>query len=63
MNAAAFYNGAVGLSTPLVADELGPYGALTIDCQDWASTEPSFEDLQAKMRPGETFTPLNEGTS
>jgi pimeloyl-ACP methyl ester carboxylesterase len=53
------------LSTPLAYDGSfsTTYAGLTIGCQDWSSRTTSFEDLQAKMRIGEVFAPLNKGAS
>jgi hypothetical protein len=39
------------------------YAGVTVGCQDWAAEASSFEDLQALMRVGEVFSPLNKGAS
>jgi pimeloyl-ACP methyl ester carboxylesterase len=52
------------LSAPLASEEdPSLYAGITIGCQDWSSVASSFEDLQAKMRIGEVFAPLNKGAS
>jgi pimeloyl-ACP methyl ester carboxylesterase len=52
------------LSAPLASEEdPSLYAGITIGCQDWSSVASSFADLQAKMRIGEVFAPLNKGAS
>jgi pimeloyl-ACP methyl ester carboxylesterase len=52
------------LSSPL-ASESDPslYAGITIGCQDWSSLASSFSGIQAKIRIGEVFAPLNKGAS
>jgi pimeloyl-ACP methyl ester carboxylesterase len=55
---------ATAFSTPLAEEyNRAAYAGFTIGCQDWSSHASSFEDLQAKMRIGEVFAPLNKGAS
>ncbi|KAH7076250.1 TAP-like protein-domain-containing protein [Paraphoma chrysanthemicola] len=39
------------------------FAGITIGCQDWAPTDSSFEDLQAKMRMVEEAASLTKGAS
>ncbi|ORX99201.1 TAP-like protein-domain-containing protein [Clohesyomyces aquaticus] len=50
------------LSTPLTSQEdIGLYPGIAIGCQDWSAYTSSFPGMQAKMRIGEVFAPLNKG--
>jgi hypothetical protein len=53
----------VGYEIPVIDLESSRYGAIAIECQDWAPALSSFEDFQAKMRIAQAYTPLTQGAS
>jgi hypothetical protein len=48
---------------PVIFLESTRYAGVAVGCQDWSAQLSSFEDFQAKMRIGQTFTPLTQGAS
>lgn len=52
-----------GYILPVIFIESSRYIGVTSACQDWAPRLSSFEDMQAKMRIAEVYTPLTKGAS
>ncbi|KAH7406087.1 TAP-like protein-domain-containing protein [Phaeosphaeria sp. MPI-PUGE-AT-0046c] len=52
-----------GYIIPVIFVESQRYISVASACQDWSPRLSSFEDMQAKMRIAEVFTPLTRGAS